>query len=236
MIKQFSKPGEHHCFDSMQNQDAIAVAKDKRYIAISLADGVSTCSEGKRGADIACKAINTLLKQNASFFFRFDKTQIAEIALTHIFFRLNKQAKQDGQDVAAYSSTISSVLIDAKQKKAILINLGDGIIIGTSREAIKVLAMPGDSTGGCYVTTTKNAISKLDVQIIDIKNMDSITICSDGAWKEMFCKTRIKPEISHHLLHHEFDRLEHFLERQNCFDDYSFVCAELETTNWRQSA
>ena len=236
MINQFSNPGEHHSYDNAKNQDAISVAKDKRYIAISLADGVSTCKKSKTGATIACDAINKFLKNKASFFFQFNASQIADITLSLILYELKKQATKDNVDIKEYSSTISCVLIDTKLKKAILINLGDGIIIGTSNGVVKVLSMPDDSTLGCCVTTTQNAINSISVNIIDIETVDSITICSDGAWKELFVKNRIKPEVTNYFLNHEYEMLKNFLTRQNCFDDYSFVSVELETRYWRKSA
>lgn len=236
MIKQFSNPGKHHCFDKLKNQDAISVAKNKRYIAISLADGVSTCSESKTGAFVACEAINTLLEKKAYFFFQFSTDQIADITISHILYELNKHSVNDGVRLEEYSSTIASALIDTKLKRAVLINLGDGIIIGTSKGTVNVLSAPDDSTMGCCVTTTQNAINSINVRKVDIETIDSLTICSDGAWKEMFIKNRIKPEISNHLLKHEYEMIGEFLTKQDCFDDYSFVSVELETRYWRKTA
>lgn len=236
MIKKYSGAGEHHSFDSNRNQDAIATASDKRYIAVSLADGVSTCSEAKAGANIACERLNELLKNKASFFFRFDEKQIADVVISHILYELKKQALKDNTDIEEYSSTISSVLIDTKLRKALLINLGDGIIMGTSQGNVEVLSMPCDSRYGCCVTTTKNAMNSVSVKTIDTRLVDSIIICSDGAWREMFHKTRMKAEPEKLLINNEFEDLGEFLKQQNCFDDFSFVSVDFENSYGRKFA
>lgn len=234
MIYQFSNIGINHYNNNEANQDSICTASNKRYIAISLADGVSTCEEAEAGANIACNALNDLLLNKASFFFQFDENQIAEVAILHILFGLKKQAAIDNKDINEYSSTISSVLIDTKMKKAILINLGDGIIIATGSGKAKVLVMPDDSSLGCCVTTTKNAVHSVAVKKIDIRAIDSITIGSDGAWRQMFDKNKMKPEIADFLINNEYEQLKEFLTGCNCFDDYSFVSVNLKSESGRK--
>lgn len=236
MINQFSNAGMHHLFDNAINQDAISTAQNNRYVAISLADGVSTCTAAQQGAIVACNTLNDLLINKAAFFFQFDEKQVAEIVISHILYNLRKQAAEDNEDIGEYSSTISSVLIDTKAKKAVLINLGDGIILAMAKGKANVLAMPDDSSLGCCVTTTMNAINSVAIKAIDIRMLDSIAICSDGAWRQMFNKNKLKPEVANILGNSEYDLLSEFLLKQKCFDDFSFVSVDLKEYTGRKTA
>ncbi len=236
MIHQISHAGLRHRTNGESNQDSVCTAAKGRYIAVTLADGVSSCTDAKAGADIASRALNDLLFRKAEFFFQFDEKQIADIVVSHILFELSKQASADSRDVNEYSSTVSSILIDTKQKKALLIQLGDGMIIGTEYGKSVILVPPDDSSLGCCVTTTKNAAQAVRVKNVDTRTMDSIAVYSDGAWKQMFSDCRLKPEVASLLIRKEYDQLEEFLKQQNGADDYSFVSVDLRVKNERRSA
>lgn len=228
LINQFSCAGAQHGFDSDLNQDVINVLHDGRYVAVSLADGVSTCSMARQGAVVACNTINDLLISKARSVFENDEKKIAKMIISQVLCSLTKQADDDNRDVTDYSSTISSVLIDKKTKHAALINLGDGMIFAIATGKINVLALPEDSSAGCCVTTTQNAYVLCDVKTIDLRILDYIVICSDGAWREMFNRNRMKPEVLSILVNGEYDGLKDLLLRRKDFDDFSVVAVNLK--------
>lgn len=227
MIHYFTRPGEYHNFDPMQNQDALCIAQDERYIVLTLADGVSSCRQAKAGATIACQALNDLLLHHASLLFSMEEGQITDLVLMQIHHCLKQQADKDRQDVTEYSSTLAGVLVDAQSHQVLLIQLGDSIILGTAGDKTQVLAAPADSRYGCPVTTTQNVEKTMTVNTLDWGELDSILLCSDGAWRYLFQQNIVKPEVNNWLLHRRYDCLEEYLSQQHCFDDNSFMAVDL---------
>ena len=228
MIEEFSNMGKHHFDVNGENQDAVCHDQNRDFSVISLADGVSVCKEAKCGAEIASRAITGLLLKKGAYFFEFEKRQTAEFALSHILCELKRKAAEDVKEIEEYSSTVASVLYDKKHEKMLCFQLGDSIIVATGSGQCRVLAMPSDSSSGCCVTTTKNAVSMISVKVVDTSLLDSVVICSDGAWREMFLKNKLRPEVAALLVNGEFDRLKEFLTEKDCFDDYSFIAMNLQ--------
>lgn len=236
MIKELSRAGLHHMDADGENQDAVCHGHNRNFSVISLADGVSACKEAKSGAEIASMAITNLLLKKGEHFLEFDDAQIAELVLSHILFELKRHAKGESKDVAEYSSTVASVLVDQKKKRMLCFNLGDSIILAAGKGECRVLSMPADSSSGCSVTTTRGATAMVSVKLLDTGSIDSVMICSDGAWRQMFDKNKLKPKVSNLLANNEYDGLRDFLAAQDCFDDYSFISLELRRRNGRKSA
>lgn len=236
MIKELSEMGANHSGESGENQDALCHAQNKDFCVISLADGVSACKEAKCGAEIASRAITNLLLKKGDYFLEFGNEQIAELTLSHILFELKQRAENDSQNLEDYSSTIASVLVDRKKNRILCFNLGDSIILAVGKGKCRVLAMPADSSSGCCVTTTKSAAKMVSVKIFDADAVESVVICSDGAWRQMFDKNKLKPEVFSLLANNEYDGLMDFLVGQNCLDDYSFISLNMQQRNRRKSA
>ena len=236
MIKELSRMGTHHALTNGENQDVLCHGKSKSMCVISLADGVSTCKEAKRGASIASQAITNLFLKKGNHFLEFDDKQIAEFTVSHILWELNREASDSSQSILDYSSTVASVLVDKRKGKMLCFNLGDSIIIASGNGRCTVLCMPSDSSSGCCVTTTKRAEKRASVRLCDIGTMESVVICSDGAWREMFSKNRLKPEVSKLLLNNEYDELKDFLTSRSCFDDYSFISLDIRHKDRRKCA
>ena len=234
MIKELSEMGTHHLDTNGENQDALCHAQNQKLCVISLADGVSTCKEAKSGAKIASRAITDLLFEKGENFLEFESEKVAEFALSHILFELKQRAKKDSKTVEEYSSTIASVLVDKKKKRMLCFNLGDSIIMAVSNGKCRVLVSPADSSSGCCVTTTKGAVTMASVNMLDTALVESVVICSDGAWRQMFDKNKLKSEVSYLLANSEYDGVKDFLIGQNCFDDYSFISFDMRQKNWRK--
>ena len=150
MFYQMSCIGRHHSFLGEENQDVVLTAENHRYEVITLADGVTTCKESKKGAEIASKTVTDLLLKNAPQVFALDSDQIIEIIIMQVLYELEQKAETDHRSVDDYSSTISSVLADKKRNRMLYFHLGDGIIIASENERCRVIAMPDDNSRGCW--------------------------------------------------------------------------------------
>ena len=236
MISELSSIGTKHSAANQENQDAICSGKTGQYTAISLADGVSTCEEAKVGAEIASQVINNLFLKKGKYFWGFDDAQIAELAISHILYELNQRAEADKKEVNEYSSTIASVLYDQKKKRLLYFSVGDSMILATGMGGCRVLAMPSNSMLGCCTTTTGHASAMATAKVINVDFLESIIICSDGAWRQMYAKNRLKPEVAKLLFKRKFDGLRDYLISQNSVDDCSFISLDLQNNDRRKSA
>lgn len=235
-ITEFSEPGLYHAENSGKNQDALCYAQNKDFCVITVSDGVSACAEAGRGAEIAGRALTELLLKKGRYFLSFDRARTAELALSHVLYALRRQAEHDGRAPEDYSSTLSSVLVDKRRKLLLCFNLGDGLILAAGDGKCRTLSLPDSSTGGCCVTTTENAVSRVSVGLFDAGGLDSVVICSDGAWKQMYAQNRLKPEVFSLLTEGKYAGLKEYLTKQNCFDDHSFISLDLQQKNRRRSA
>lgn len=228
MTGLLSKAGTYHNNDPLQNQDAAVIGKKGRFLVATLADGVSACSEARKGAQITCDAVNDLLLRRSVYFLELESKYTADFMLRHIRYELNKKAAETGIEIEEYSSTVSSVLLNRETKRMMFFSLGDSLILAVEAGRCNILAMPADSSFGCPVTTTENVSEAVCTKVIDASPFDSVLICSDGAWRCMYDRNWLKPDVKEMILNSDFGGLSRFLDGQNCDDDYSFISIDMK--------
>lgn len=226
MIYELSGRGGRHAEAGEENQDCLYSVERGGRLVISLADGVSTCRRARDGAEIASRAIGELMEEKGRNLLNGDQPRQEEWILDHILRRLKKRSREEGDDLEEYSSTAASVLVDRNRGELLYFNLGDGLILGVDGGKCRILSMPGNSARGCCVTTTRNAAAEADLGKRSLGTMERVLICSDGAWREMYGRTRLLPEVSEWLVRGEWGKLEHFLRERGCRDDYSIIAIE----------
>ena len=236
MIIELGRMGAYHAMMNGENQDALCHGKNRDLCVITLADGVSECKEAKTGAVIASRSITDLFLKKGHYFLEFEKEQIADFAISHILFELKQYAEEASCSVEEYSSTITSVLVNKRKNKMLCFNVGDSVVLAVCNGKCKTISMPADSSSGCCVTTTKGVEKKAFVSLCDPGPIDSIVICSDGAWHEMFYKNKLRPEVSRMLAENEYNDLYDYLNIRNCYDDCSFISMDLRQRNRRTSS
>lgn len=225
------------------NQDYICSGGEGSFSVITLADGVSSCAKGGTGARISADTLTRILLKKGSLLQGFKEVQknkenpkykekeIAEVVLAEIMFELEKIAAEDNVPVEEYSSTLAAVLHDRSTRKLLCISIGDSMIIGTSGEGCYVLTNPFESSAGCCVTTTEGAAAQAEVRIIDDSQFDSVIIFSDGAWRQLFERNRLKKEITGMLTEGDYDELSAYLKKKDGNDDYSFISMDIRKTS-----
>ena len=223
VINKLSKTGMYHKANNEENQDALCSGKNRRFTVITLADGVSECKEAKTGAEVAVKSLTELFLKKGEYFINFDKKQIAKFAVSHINYELRKKAESEKKNVEDYSSTIASVLLDKKSERLLYFSIGDSIIIASENGKCKIISNPSDSSQGCCVTTTKGAETMVKTNILDVSGLESVIICSDGAWKDMFRRNKLKEEVKKLIEYNKYGELSKFIKHQDNFDDSSFI-------------
>lgn len=223
LVESFSIAGKHHNYENKNNQDAILFKRNQNYCAMVLADGVSTCEQAKMGAKIACQATTDFLLQHAKRIFHMNHLEAAECLIAYTHDCLEKIAKQAEKEVSEYSSTLACVLFDRNKNQFFFCSIGDSLITATKDNNCYIIAMPSDSRNGCCVTTTPNPIFMAKAGVLDATNIESIMICSDGAWHFMYHRNRMQQQIKEILIRQDYETLKKtFLEKER-FDDCSFI-------------
>jgi hypothetical protein len=223
LIYKLTKTGKYHLQNNQQNQDVVLSGENRRYAVIALADGVSECSRAGEGARLACETVIEMLLANGKHFLKFCAEKTADFVTAQIRYALKDLAELDGERVEEFSSTFACVLLDKVTKKMMYYNLGDSLVAATEQDKCWVLATPFDSTYGCCVTTTKNAEKTVKTAVVDASVFSSVVICSDGAWRMMYDRGRMKPDVKKSLSEQSYDALDELLNDGDSFDDYSYI-------------
>ncbi|MCR5607870.1 MAG: protein phosphatase 2C domain-containing protein [Lachnospiraceae bacterium] len=226
-INKFSEIGKHHIETGKENQDALCFDENEKVCVISLADGVSTCSESKKGAEIACATITDFFMKMGEELLGFNEKNIANFIVSRIMYELKKYADENSKNVEDYSSTIASIMIDKRSNKMLCFSLGDSLV-GTVKEGnYSVVIPPSDSTDGCYVTTTRGAADEAKIKVTNVGVTESLFICSDGAWKKMYERNKINEDICRIIENKDYYSLEKYLKKEDNFDDLSFISVDI---------
>ena len=224
MIRCFSKTGNLHTGRQEENQDAILSGENGRFLALVLADGVSSCQEAGPGARVACRTAADLLLTQGTRFLMCRGRQAATMLLPQILAALTALAEEDGVPLEEYSSTIACVLLDRVEGKAAYCSVGDSLILAAGENGCRVLAMPDSHRDGCCVTTTRGAAQQARAGSFDVGDYHSILLCSDGAWRLMYDKNRLAPPVRHMLLCGNYGGLSYYLNGRESQDDCTFIC------------
>ena len=232
----FTKTGTGHLERNEENQDVVHFEENGRYSVITLADGVSSCTNGKEGAEIASRELKRLLFEKASHFMSFDEGTVAELSLAHILWELERYARENQISVEELSSTLAGALYDKKTKQLLLVNLGDGMIITGNREGCFLAARPSDSRYGTTVTTTYGARNEMKVRKLDGTKFESVYLCSAGAWRCMFDRIQMTEPVQKMIRNNNYRKLGTYLTSRNPFDDCTFVGMKLKQKYERKTA
>lgn len=229
-MNYFSTVGKHHEY----NQDFILFDKNRSYCAMTLADGVSTCSKSRKGAEAVCYAVTEYLLRHGKRFFAMDSQEAVNCLLEYILFKLRQITEQESSLIKEYSSTMACILVDRYRNQMLYFSIGDSLILATKEDRCSVVAMPSDSRNGCCVTTTFNASTMAKVGKIDTEHIQSIIICSDGAWHLMYNRNKLNPLVKEILINQDYDKLKNFLMKKDRFDDCSFISVNLKDCKRRK--
>lgn len=163
-------------------------SKNGRFAMLLQADGVSSCINGKRGAQIACLQADGVLSGNEEAFFHFDSRKTSYLVLEQVVCEIRREAKRYGYIPESYASTLMFCCIDRMLRKALLFNLGDGAVCGISKGRCSYLIPPdraSDNPCLCPQTMTEDAFKSASVKTVDLEKDIVIFMSTDGLLHEM---------------------------------------------------
>lgn len=226
MIKiTYQKIGKYHLENGLDNQDAVYEAESKTAKIIVIADGVSSCVNGKKGAEIACKAVSDIMLNETEYMFSSSKEKVAGLLSSYVYKQLSIVAKKDKQPVRSYSSTLSFVCYNKISGKIMTFILGDSLIY---------LIFDGNMTLACnpelfddsktYTTTTKNVTEVIEINIFVSQNNARYLLATDGAWKTFYSGGILSDKLEQAVRE---ENIIDYLEEQQCKDDCSIMMMDV---------
>lgn len=226
MIKTaYQKTGKYHLEKGLDNQDIVYEAESKTAKIIVIADGVSSCANGKQGAETACKAVIDIMLNETEYMFSSSKEKVAGLLSSYVYKKLSIVAKKDKQPVSSYSSTLSFVCYNKISGEIMTFILGDSLIY---------LILDGNMTLACkpklsddsktYTTTTKNVAEVIEINLFASQNSARYLLATDGAWKTFYSGGVLSDKIEQAVRE---EKIIDYLEEQQCTDDCSIVMMDL---------
>lgn len=207
----------------MENQDAAAAAENERYSVAVLADGVSSCTQARRGAQLACDTAARLLLGCPDFFMSATHDEIVRVILRNVLHALETEAAEQGLAAEDYSSTLSFALYDRAKGTTLLFQLGDGLILGCDGEACIPLIQPGTSRNGTCVTTTRNAKLQCVTRFVTNQEAASIMLLTDGAWRSLVSGGTLRTDAARAFLEGNHAALQDILLQAQPQDDHTVL-------------
>ena len=175
----YQKIGKYHSENGSDIQDAVYEAESNTAKIIVIADGVSSCANGKQGAETACRAVSDIMLNETEYMFSSPKEKVAGLLSAYVYNKLSIVAKADNQPVSSYSSTLSFVCYNKLSGKIMTFVLGDSLIYRISDDAMTLACKP--ELPGCskaYTTTTKNAAEVIEINVFFSKKSTNNLVIS----------------------------------------------------------
>ena len=153
----------------------------------AVADGVSSCKNSRKGAEISCEVICDIMFDEFDYFFNSCAEKASWLIVNYIKKQLHILAEQNNQKIESYASTLCFICIEKVSGRAITFTLGDShIYILNSNEAFLEEGILDYFDNMICATVTQNAEKNAIITFYDKFNFDGVIICSDGAWKTLF--------------------------------------------------
>lgn len=190
--------GECHIKRGMMCQDQVEYKTDGiSHIAV-LADGA-----GDTDMNVYCvsEVINRTARRlldiigNVSFFNQ-PKADMIRMIMNDNICILSKYMKEYKLTAKDVGSTLLGVAVNQNTGQYLLIHLGDGIIIGRSRDNVRVMSYPMNGRADqTFLTISENVVDYMRVFRGNVGDLDQIFLCSDGVYDYPVSNTFVTNDI-----------------------------------------
>lgn len=215
-----------HEVNGLPNQDRVFYSENADAVFLAVADGVTACKNSGKGAQIACESAAKIMLEEVDYIFRSDEEKIAYILLSYIQDKI-LQEDENGQ---SYASTLSFVCINKKTGKVMTFELGDSCIF-LIRHSDMVPVKPIETAGDnyCCATMTEEADRQVTITFTDVKEIDSVLICTDGAWRTMVPDGRVvDTDLKKAVVEGNTDEIDQYFDGTELSDDCTLLLYRVE--------
>ena len=211
-------------------QDAACVDRGGRFIAAAVADGVSSCREAKKGAEIVSAAAVEVLLHHAERLFQNDTETVRGTVMKYVRYRLKMEAEANQAAVEDYGCTLVCVLIDLNQKRMLYLSTGDSGIITLGESTVwtenrEIYAM--DPNKPIVTVATDEDFSATNCRVVDLWCVQQVILCSDGFWRPLAAEKGLTETAEKLLLQKDDQATAAFFEKTDPEDDYTWVTIDL---------
>lgn len=167
---------------------------NERFAFYAVADGVSSCANSKKGAEIACSAACNIMMNEFDYYIGSSVRKAAWLITEHIKRKLSEYAIESNQEKETFGSTLCFFCIEKDTGKAISFTLGDShlyIINSDGLNLSKGTILYKDNI--VCATVTEHADQTVTMNYYNKDEYDGFILCTDGIWKSLlaanvFCK------------------------------------------------
>lgn len=178
--------GARHLAEGREDEDFVLCDGNASREIVLLADGVSSCAAGGRGARLVCERLRDWLLSAPDDLLDRSPERLKHDVLSAALAALSEDAERSGIAVAEYASTLCLALVDKRDDRALVLQLGDSLVY--IEQGGRLTLRLGDASEGTVTvcTTTEDAHLAATVRILLPHEYDSITLFSDGAWRPIY--------------------------------------------------
>ena len=220
----YKKTGNYHIDNGLPNQDYVWEAENEIIKAAIIADGVSTCKNSLKGAEIVCKAVGEVLLDEADYIFASPKEKTVSLMVAYIYKKLLTEANAQKETVESFSSTLSFVCFNKANGKVLTFVLGDSLIYAVKGDSFLLACSPVFwDENRTLTTTTQNIEPYIDINIFSVNDYSRFVLCTDGAWKTFYKNGVLKKDILSAIKSDDMNSVKNYFDAQICFDDCSCI-------------
>ena len=225
-VPVYQKTGSYHLLNGLQSQDVVWQAESNTAKICAIADGVSACENGKRGAEIACESASRVMLDETEYMFSASEGKVANLLSSYIRQKLTEEAAIYNNCLESYASTLSFVCYNKLSGEVMTFVLGDSLIYLVEQGSMTLCGEPRVSYDGMtYTTTTKNVADVVDIKISQ-KSDVKFLLATDGAWKTFYSGD--SGSLSFEMLQAVKENdIAGYLENQRCADDCSVIMMDI---------
>ncbi len=207
-------------------QDFTLTENNARIDIHVIADGVSSCKNSHIGAELACRAVCSILSEDCDYFFACKEKYAGVLLLNYVRRMLRERAEKDGEELTSYASTLSFVCRHKKSGDVMIFSLGDSKVFCLETDDLQPLtSAKTDGQNRCVTTLTQGAEECIQIRILKNKTRSDFLLMTDGAWQMMYVNCFLRSDLRVMLQNRDFGSFATALEQMQPADDCSFIAA-----------
>lgn len=186
-ITSESTVGQLHKINGERNQDKAFIICGEDGFSISLADGAGSSKMAEQGAQAVSKAIAEYVFNNFAHLMDSSSSDLKKEIMKCVKKTLLSEKERSGNYfISDFSSTVLFAVSDGK--KFIIGHLGDGVVLGVSKDNASVISFPenGRNSNETFLTTSIDAESHLRTYRGNLNMFEGFILVSDGLMPDLF--------------------------------------------------
>lgn len=217
-VCHYSRRGGIHAGRGEENQDVYRIWEGEEYFAVGLADGCSSSARAREGAETALLAVGELIAQEGPSFFRGPERRIRCELCRQVSGFLRAASRREGALLSDFASTLMLGFMERDTGRAVVLSLGDGVVLKLRRPHPDVVLGPLRIEGCPCLTTTREAPQFCALQRLQLAYGEGILLGSDGFWAQRSCT-----DLAGQILQQDFTGIDRALDSSVPADDCTYV-------------